>query len=113
MATIKRNGTEIKLTDEEVRSILEEKHLEDLRYEIEEQLNLDEDNGFIRFDTWKECECAEYASAHDAREDFIEKCIEDALETEDIYGYSPTFHAPDIEGIVKDNAEYLGFWRGE
>lgn len=88
--TITRNGIEIKLTDDEIRSAARESHIADLRYEIETALHIEEEEGTVSFSTRAECGFADYSSESDARSDFVENLVSDYTEQEEMYDRDPS-----------------------
>lgn len=115
MNSIIRNGNEIQLTDEEVRSIVENEHEKDVRYEVEQSLSTYEEDGVISFDDWQSVGFAEYSSREDARNDFIEYIVEHILEMEDNDERTPRSHryVTNFDSEVYDTAEDLGYLKGE
>ena len=109
MATIIREGKEIRLTDEEVRSIVHDEHVADIRYEIECALSFEEEDGTVSFDSFASCPCGDYASPSDAREDFIEECVQTILQQEDYYDHTPYTYSYDYTEIVLSTAEDMDF----
>lgn len=105
MATIIREGKEIKLTEEEIRSIVHDEHVSDIRYEIECALSIEEEEGTISFDSFASCPCGDYASPSDAREDFIEECIETILQQEELYDRSPYTYSYNYTDLVLETAK--------
>lgn len=108
--SIIRDGKAIKLTDEEIREIVRLDGLDRFRYEIEEHLEIYEEDGNIDFSDYSNSG-SEYASAEDAREDFIElvlDTISDAIET---YDHDPHGYNPDYDDLISDLAEDLGYWK--
>lgn len=109
--TIIRNGTEIKLTDEEIRAVIRSAHTDTIRSEVETALTEAEENEWISFDSWQDCPCADYLSEQDARADFIEYIVESVLESEENDYCYPSRYVPDYPSLVSDFAEDLGYWR--
>jgi len=104
--TIKRDGKIYKLTDEEIRSIIAAEHKKDVRYEYEEAVKRCEEEDWISFASWNECEFGTYSSENDAREDFIDKLTEDYIENEDLYERNPhQLYNHDFEEDVMDFAK--------
>ena len=106
-----RNGIKIKLTDDEIRSVLRSKHTEEIRFEVEDAMKEAEENGWISFDSWQDCPFADYSSESDAREDFIEYIIEHVLESEENDYCYPDRYIPNYGDLVADNADDFGYWR--
>lgn len=113
MATIIRNGQEIKLTNEEIRSIIQEEHRNDVRFEYEQAVQVAEEDDMISFAGYADCEFSDYSSEADAREDFIDKLTDDFLEEEEMYERDPhSFRSHDYEEDVLDLANDLGYMKG-
>ena len=111
-----RDGKEIELTDDEIRSIVQDEHEKDVRYNVECALEAYEEDGVISFDNWADVTYAEYESRDAARSDFIECVVEHILEMEDIHDErAPVGHrySPDYDSDVYDTAEDLGYLKGE
>lgn len=103
-------GTEYDLTPDEEYKLQRAFHEQEIRYEIINRLEGYEEDETIVFDPFDICT---YSSADDARHDFIEKCTEDILETEEIYDHSPDGYTPDYDATILDNAEYFEYLRKE
>lgn len=103
-------GTEYDLTPDEEYNLRRTFHEQEIRSEIENRLDGYEKDEVIVFDPF---DTGTYASADDARADFIEKCTEDILEAEEIYDHSPDGYTPDYDATILDNAEYFEYLRKE
>lgn len=108
--SIIRDGKAIKLTDEEIRDIVRRDGLSRFRYEIEDHLKEFEDDGYVDFSDYSESG-SEYASAEDAREDFIEQILETIDDTITTYDHDPHGYHPDYDDLIEDLAEDLGYWK--
>lgn len=89
MTSITRNGEQIALTAEEIRSIMEKEHRTAIRFMYEDAVKDCEEEGWISFSTWNDVGFATYASEEDAKADFIEKLTDDYIEQEKLYERDP------------------------
>ena len=108
--SIIRDGKAIKLTDEEIRDIVRRDGLSRFRYEIEDHLKAFEDDGYIDFSGYASSGF-EYASAEDAREDFIELILETIDENITTYDHDPHGYHPDYDDLIEDLAEDFEYWK--
>lgn len=116
MTTITRGNTTITLTAEEIHSIMQKEHRQEVYWKYEDAVKECEEEGWISFDSWAENESgAEYASLEDARSDFIEKLTGDYLEEEELYDRSPGHFRSyaDYDDDVLILAEYFGYKKEE
>ena len=107
-----REGKRITLTPEELLEITRDEHRKDVEIDVEDEVALQVDEGWISFDSWAECG-SEDADADDARTDFIARIVEDILEQEELYDRDPHGYRPDIESLVAYYAKDMGFDRTE
>lgn len=108
MATIMRNGTKIELTPDEIHCIMQEEHRKDVAYEVECEVEMQEGEGWISFESWEESG-QEYDSSSDARADFIERITADIIEREELYDNDPNGYHADVPDIVTDFARDMGY----
>ena len=100
------------LTEEELFAIRKEEHKKDVAYDVETEVDNGVDDGWLSFEDWTESGC-EYASAKDARYDFIDKLVEDILEREYIYERDPYGYRYDLTDRVIEFATDMGYFREE
>lgn len=111
MATITREGKTITLTDEEIRSILHDEHRTAIRFMYEDAVKECEEEKWISFSPYFDCEFAEYVSEADARADFIEKLTDDYIEADELYERDPEHYRRYTDAIddVLKLAEDFGY----
>lgn len=111
--TITRNGMEIVLTADEIRSLIADEHKKDIRYEVECATKQMEEDGEISFNDYETVGFADYSSSDDARSDFIDKLTEDILEREEMYSNDSSDHVThDFTNEVLDFADDIGYRKG-
>lgn len=103
----------ITLTDEEIRSIVQEEHRKDIRYEVEQTVQVAEEDGIISFSCWASVPFSEYTSEEDARSDFIDMVTNGILENEKLYDHNPSPFSYNYDDEVYDEAKYCGYLKGE
>ena len=108
MASIIRNGITITLTDAEVLAIRKEEHRQDVMFDVEQEVLVQEEDGWISFSSWEESG-QEYASSDDARADFIEYVTDSIIETEEMYDQDPTGYRCNLRETVGDYAGEMGY----
>lgn len=108
--SIIRDGKAIELTNEEIRDIVRRDGLSRFRYEVEDHLKAFEEDEHIDFSDYSSSG-SEYASAEDAREDFIEQILETIDDIIQTYDHDPHGYHPNYDDLISDLADDLGYWK--
>ena len=104
----------VKITEQEKMAIIREEHIRRIRYAIEDEVKECEENEWIDFNLYPNCEYEEQTSAEEAKEAFIKMCVDEISYLEEMNDYYYNCRTNDcyISDTVSDMAKDYGYWIG-